>query len=211
MKEAGLLLEPSLVTGVCAPTRSPRSPRNRAPRSPARRAWEISRAWGINRGPAPVASPALRAFRPSCSVLVTRDLSRVTAFLIANPRLETWLTQRKQTAAATSNGEFLQVLASRQDRGSQVSGKQGSQVAGQASLGDQWSLGDQSLLARRSSLATAFLIDRACRLEMAVTSCEQGLATQSNRRWIADYNDRKFDFARSCPASVLSKMRFRRL
>jgi hypothetical protein len=44
---------------------------------------------------------------------VARRLTLFPAFLIANPRLETYVTSRKQTAATTSNREFLQVRVSR--------------------------------------------------------------------------------------------------
>lgn len=98
--------------------------------------------------------------------------AHVASFLIANPRLETRLTQRKQTVATPSNREFLQICIS--------------------SL--------RSIVTHHLPRGTAFLIDRAYQLEIDVTPCKQRPAANSNRRWIAILQYSKIPLCKLLPS-----------
>lgn len=99
------------------------------------------------------------------SVLAGTAETRRTAaaILIANPRLETRLSRRKQKTAATSNSEFLHYFMSH-----------------------CYPFATNSNL----PLVAALLIGIVCRLEIELTSCKQRAELDSNRLKNADYNIR---------------------
>ena len=128
----------------------------------------------------------INPWRPAVGVALSHSCRTPRArphFLIANPRLETCPTRRKQTAGAIPNSEFLQDFAfCPRTASASRSSVHVSRHRRSICVARRLSLACPAEAQRRR--VVAFLIDTACRLEIALTHSKQMVDACSNRRWI---------------------------